>query len=51
MNMDPEIFNTLPGLIQPLVSNGFIMGVLISIFLEMFVKWEKGKVSMNEVEV
>lgn len=51
MNMDPEIFNTLPSLIQPLVSNGFIMGVLISIFLEMFVKWDKGKVSVNEVEV
>ncbi|WP_175640459.1 uracil/xanthine transporter [Metabacillus schmidteae] len=51
MNMDAEIFNTLPSLIRPLVSNGFIMGVLLSIFLEMFVKWEKGKVQMNEVEV
>ncbi|MCM3439886.1 uracil/xanthine transporter [Metabacillus halosaccharovorans] len=51
MNMDADTFNTLPSLIQPLVSNGFIMGVLLSILLEMFVKWEKGKVQMNEVEV
>lgn len=51
MNMDADTFNTLPNLIQPLVSNGFIMGVLLSILLEMFVKWEKGKVQMNEVEV
>ncbi len=51
MNMDAEIFNTLPSLIQPLVSNGFIMGVLLSIFLEVFVKWEKGKVQTNEIEV
>ncbi|WP_226529381.1 uracil/xanthine transporter [Metabacillus niabensis] len=50
MNMDADTFNTLPSLIQPLVSNGFIMGVLLSILLEMFVKWEKGKVQMNEVE-
>lgn len=51
MNMDPELFTTLPTLIRPLISNGFIMGVLLSIFLEMFVKWEPEKVSMNEVEV
>ncbi|MCM3413715.1 uracil/xanthine transporter [Metabacillus litoralis] len=51
MNMDPELFTTLPTLIRPLISNGFIMGVLLSIFLEMFVKWEPEKISMNEVEV
>ena len=51
MNMDADMFNTLPSFIQPLVSNGFIMGVVLSILLEMFVKWEKGKVQMNEVEV
>jgi len=51
MNMDTDTFNTLPSLIQPLVSNGFIMGVILSILLEMFVNWEKGKVQMNEVEV
>jgi len=50
MNMDTDTFNTLPSLIQPLVSNGFIMGVILSILLEMFVNWEKGKVQMNEVE-
>ncbi|WP_121663452.1 uracil/xanthine transporter [Metabacillus litoralis] len=51
MNMDPKLFTTLPALIRPLISNGFIMGVLLSIFLEMFVKWEPEKVSTNEVEV
>lgn len=39
MNTSPAIFGSLPILIQPLVSNGLIMGVLISILLEKLVNW------------
>ncbi|MBM7650248.1 xanthine/uracil permease [Bacillus ectoiniformans] len=41
MAIDPIVFSNLPVYIQPIVSNGFIMGVLISIVLEMLVDWEK----------
>jgi xanthine/uracil permease len=41
MNMSPRIFTSFPVFIQPIVSNGFIMGVLISIALEKLVNWEK----------
>ena len=40
MMLDSSLFTSLPPLLQPLVSNGFIMGVLISIVLEQFVKWD-----------
>lgn len=40
MNISPDLFNSLPVLIQPFVSNGLIMGVLISIILESLVDWE-----------
>ena len=41
MNVDGALFSGLPELIQPLVTNGFIMGVLISILLEKFMNWDK----------
>ncbi|MFG6115354.1 uracil/xanthine transporter [Halobacillus sp. MO56] len=41
MFLDPAIFNQLPALVQPLVSNGFIVGVLLAILLEQSVNWEK----------
>lgn len=41
MNMEASVFNHLPTVLQPLVSNGFIMGVLISILLEKLIKWDK----------
>ncbi|SFL98833.1 Xanthine/uracil permease [Paenibacillus sp. 1_12] len=42
MNVNVAYFNHLPILLQPLVSNGFIMGVLLSILLEKLVKWDEG---------
>lgn len=41
MNMHSSIFNDLPVVIQPLIANGFIMGVLLSIILERLVRWDK----------
>ncbi|GAA0342883.1 uracil/xanthine transporter [Bacillus carboniphilus] len=41
MNVDPEIFNSAPILIRPFISNGLVMGMLISIVLEKIVKWER----------
>jgi xanthine/uracil permease len=40
MNLDTAVFSGLPILLQPLLSNGFIMGVLISIMLENLLKWD-----------
>ncbi|WP_028784799.1 uracil/xanthine transporter [Thalassobacillus devorans] len=41
MFVEPSLFNQLPVLVQPLVSNGFIVGVLIAILLEKTINWEK----------
>jgi len=41
MNMETELFRSLPAFLQPIVSNGFIMGVLISIVMEALVKWDR----------
>ncbi|WP_232713353.1 uracil/xanthine transporter [Bacillus xiapuensis] len=41
MMMDPEIFSSLPIYIQPLFTNGLIIGVLLSAVLERFVRWEE----------
>jgi len=41
MMADSKLFTSLPSLIQPLLSNGFLMGVLLSIILEAVVKWDK----------
>jgi xanthine/uracil permease len=41
MNLDTAIFSQVPVLLQPLVTNGFMMGVIISILLENIVKWDK----------
>jgi len=43
MNTSPTVFSNLPVHIQPLVSNGMIMGMLLSIFLEKLVNWERLK--------
>ncbi|MCL6592440.1 MAG: uracil/xanthine transporter [Alicyclobacillus sp.] len=34
-------FTTLPGLIQPVVSNGMLMGILVAVLLEAWVPWER----------
>ncbi|WP_079508873.1 uracil/xanthine transporter [Mesobacillus jeotgali] len=41
MNLDTELFNVFPVIVRPLLSNGFIMGVLLSLLLETFVRWDK----------
>ncbi|MCM2531237.1 uracil/xanthine transporter [Neobacillus pocheonensis] len=40
MNLSPVVFSSFPMLIQPLISNGLIMGLILAIILEMSVKWE-----------
>ncbi|MED3551335.1 uracil/xanthine transporter [Cytobacillus praedii] len=39
MNVSPALFKNLPVLIQPFISNGLIMGVLLSIILEKCINW------------
>jgi len=39
MNLSPEAFSSLPLLIQPLISNGLIVGLILSIILELGVNW------------
>lgn len=41
MMADPLLFTSLPSLIQPLISNGFMMGVLLSIVMELTMKWDQ----------
>jgi xanthine/uracil permease len=41
MNISPSVFVDLPILIQPFITNGLIMGMLISIVLERIVNWSK----------
>lgn len=41
MNLDPMLFTVFPVILQPLISNGFIMGVLLSIVLETFIRWDE----------
>jgi len=47
MTLDPALFAQVPAVIQPLVSNGFIMGVLISIVLESAIKWPERKQNLS----
>ncbi|MDV2686564.1 uracil/xanthine transporter [Alkalihalophilus lindianensis] len=41
MTISPQAFSDFPILLQPILSNGLIMGVVISIFLEELIVWEK----------
>ena len=41
MNTPPAFFTSLPVLFQPFLTNGLIMGVLISIVLEKSLNWDK----------
>ncbi|GGC99387.1 xanthine permease [Thalassobacillus devorans] len=50
MFVDPSLFNQLPVLLQPLVSNGFIVGVLVAILLEKLINWEKYEESSQELQ-
>lgn len=41
MTVDGELLAGLPALLQPLLANGFIIGVIVSLILEWTVKWER----------
>lgn len=41
LHMDVSLFSHLPELLQPLLSNGFIVGVLISVVMELTMKWDQ----------
>ncbi|MEH6937162.1 uracil/xanthine transporter [Bacillus sp. JJ664] len=41
MNISPTIFGDLPMYLQPFLTNGLIMGMIISIMLEKLVNWDE----------
>lgn len=41
LNISPEILSSVPILLQPFISNGLIMGVVLSILMETCINWEK----------
>lgn len=47
MNTPPTVFSNLPIFIQPFVTNGLIMGVLISILFEKLINWS----SFEQIEI
>ncbi|NYF24840.1 uracil/xanthine transporter [Sporosarcina sp. JAI121] len=47
MNFPPELFGSVPALFLPLLSNGLMMGVFLSIFMEKFIDWDKFTVEME----
>ncbi|PLT33203.1 uracil/xanthine transporter [Bacillus sp. V5-8f] len=47
MNCPASMFTSLPMFIQPFISNGLIMGVLLSIVLEKFVNWQEYELERN----
>lgn len=41
MNLPTEAFSSMPTLIQPLVSNGLLMGILLALFIDNLIDWDK----------
>lgn len=41
MNLNNEAFMSFPVMIRPLLANGLIMGILLSIILELVINWDK----------
>jgi xanthine/uracil permease len=41
MTLDSKLFTSLPIYLQPLLGNGFIIGVLLSVCLEKLIKWDE----------
>lgn len=44
MNLQPQAFLSLPTLIQPLISNGLLVGITMSLVMENCIQWEKENV-------
>ncbi|HHY22605.1 MAG TPA: uracil/xanthine transporter [Bacilli bacterium] len=41
INLPTEAFSSMPTLIQPLVSNGLLMGILLALFIDNLIDWDK----------
>ncbi len=41
LNVPPDAFATLPELVRPIVGNGLLMGVVVSLILENTVQWSR----------
>lgn len=41
MNLEPGVFASLPGLVRPLISNGLLIGIALSLIIENGVDWTK----------
>jgi xanthine/uracil permease len=41
MNLSPGVFSTLPSLLRPIVSNGLLLGILLSIIMENCINWDR----------
>lgn len=40
-----DAFSSLPGVIQPLCSNGMLVGIILSVILELAIRWDKLRVA------
>ena len=49
MTLNPDMFARVPTLLQPIVSNGFVMGVLISIVMEAVFRWKDYETEQKKV--
>lgn len=43
LSTSAKAFTALPGIVQPLCSNGMLVGIILSIILESTIKWDKLK--------
>jgi xanthine/uracil permease len=43
LNLSPSVFASLPAHIRPILSNGLLMGIFLSIILEHAINWERIK--------
>jgi xanthine/uracil permease len=50
MNIPAEMFGSLPMLIQPLLSSGLLVGILLAIVLENTINWSKLEKSVPVAE-
>ena len=41
MNLPAASFSSMPTLIQPLVSNGLLMGILLALLIDNLIRWDK----------